>query len=157
LSPPKGVEEEIEPILWITPERTWMAINLFDPHKACGPDKLKPIVLQHFPKPAVEALSSIFMTVIALAYTPIRWRNSDVVFIDKPGKRDLENPRSFRPISLMYFVYKTLEKLVARDLEENDLKSNPMHKDQFGFLKEKSTEHALSATVNEIEKGFHKK
>jgi hypothetical protein len=115
-SPPRGVEEEIEPIPWITPEGTWMAINSFGPHKACGPDKLKPIVLQHLPKLAVEALSSIFMAVIALAYTPIRWRNSDVVFIDKPGKKDLENPRSFRPISLMSFVYKTLEKLVAMDL-----------------------------------------
>jgi hypothetical protein len=43
------------------------------------------------------------------------------------------------------------------DLEENAFKSNPMHEDQFGFMKGKSTEHALSATVNEIEKGFHKK
>jgi hypothetical protein len=114
--PLRGVEKEIEPIPWITPERTWMAINPFCPHKACGPDKLKPIVLQHLPKLAVEALNSIFMAVIALAFTPIRWRNSDVVFIDKPGKKDMENPRSFRPISLMSFVYKTLEKLVAMDL-----------------------------------------
>jgi hypothetical protein len=128
-SPPRGVEEEIEPIPWITPKRTWMAINSFGPHKACGPDKLKPIVVQHLPKLAVEALSSIFMAVIALAYTPIRWRNSDVVFVEKPGKKDLENPRSFRSISLMSFVYKTLEKLVAMDLEENALNSNPMHED----------------------------
>jgi hypothetical protein len=97
------------------------------------------------------------MAVIALAYTPIRWRNSDVVFIDKPGKKDMENPVSFRPISLMSFVYKNLEKLVAIDLEENAFKNNPMHEDQFGFMKGKSTEHALSATVNKIEKGFHKK
>jgi hypothetical protein len=93
------------------------------------------------------------MAVIALAYTPIRWRNSDVVFIDKPGKKDMENPVSFRPISLMSFVYKNLEKLVAIDLEENAFKNNPMHEDQFGFMKGKSTE----ATVNKIEKGFHKK
>jgi hypothetical protein len=90
--PPRGVEKEIEPIPWITPERTWMAINLFGPHKACGPDKLKPIVLQHLPKLAVEELSSIFMAVIALVYTLIRWRNSDVVFIDKPGKKDTHGP-----------------------------------------------------------------
>jgi hypothetical protein len=118
---------------------------------------LKPIVLQHLPKLAVEAVSSIFMAVIALAYTSIRWRNSKVVFIVKPGKKDQENPRSFRPISLMSFVYKTLEKLVAMDLVENAFKSNPMQEDQFGFMKGKSTEHALSATVNEIKKGFHKK
>jgi hypothetical protein len=32
-----------------------------------------------------------------------------------------------------------------------------MHKDQFGFVKGRSTEHALSATVNKIEKGLHRK
>jgi hypothetical protein len=56
----------------------------------------------------------------------------------------------------MSFIYKTLEKLVAMDLEENAFISNPMHEDQFGFIKGKSTEPALSATVNKIEKGFHK-
>jgi hypothetical protein len=55
-----------------------------------------------------------------MQYVPARWRTSDVIFIDKPGKTDLENPRSFRPISLMSFVYKkNLEKVVAMDLEEN--------------------------------------
>jgi hypothetical protein len=83
------------------------------------------------------------MAVIALAYTPIRWRNSDVVFIDKPGEKDLENPRSFRPMSLMSFVNKTLEKLVAMDLEENAFKSSPMHEDQFGFMKGKYTRKNL--------------
>jgi hypothetical protein len=75
----------------------------------------------------VEALSNIFTAVIQLGYVPARWRTSDVIFFDKPGKTDLENPRSFRPISLMSFVYKTLEKVVAMDLEENAFKDNPMH------------------------------
>jgi hypothetical protein len=57
----------------------------------------------------------------------------------------------------MSFVYKTLEKVVAMDLEQNAFKENPMHEDQFGFVKGRSTEHALSATVNEIEKGLHDK
>jgi hypothetical protein len=102
-------------------------------------------------------LSNIFTAVVQLGYVPARWRTSDVIFIDKPGKTDLENPRSFRPISLTSFVYKTLEKVVAMDLEENAFKDNPMHEDQFGFVKGRSTEHALSATVNEVEKGLHKK
>jgi hypothetical protein len=54
----------VKPVSWITPERTWAAINSFAPHKACGPDKLKPVVLQHFPREAVKALSNIFTAVI---------------------------------------------------------------------------------------------
>jgi hypothetical protein len=56
---------------------------------------------QHLPREAVEALSNIFTAVIQLGYVPARWRTSDIIFIDKPGKTDLENPRSYRPISLM--------------------------------------------------------
>jgi hypothetical protein len=144
-------------VSWITLQRTWAAINSFGPHKACGPDKLKPVVLQHLSWEAVEALSKIFTAVIQLGNVPARWRTSDVIFIDKPGKTDLENPHSFRQISQMSFVYKTLEKVVAMDLEENAFKDNPMQEDQFGFVKGRSTEHALSATVNEIEKGLHNK
>jgi hypothetical protein len=47
--------------------------------------------------------------------------------------------------------------VVAMDLEENAFKDNPMHEDQFGFMKGRSTEHALSATVNKIEKDHHNK
>jgi hypothetical protein len=150
-SPPsRSTDIKVDPIPWITPERTWAAINSFGPHKACGPDKLKPVVLQHLPREAVEARSHIFTAVIELGYVPARWRTSDVIFIDKPGKTDFEKNWSFRPISLMSFVYKTLEKVMAMDLEQNAFKDNPMHEDQFGFLKGRSTEHALSATVNEI-------
>jgi hypothetical protein len=91
---------------------------------ACGPDKLKPEVLQHLPREAVEALSNIFTALIELGYVPARWQTSYVIFIDQPGKTDFENPRSFRPISLMSFVYKTLEKVVAMDLEQNAFKEN---------------------------------
>jgi hypothetical protein len=102
--PPRGTEVKVKPIPWITQEQTWAAINLFSPHKACGLNKLKPVVLHHLPRKAVEALSSIFTAVIKLGYVPSRWRTSDVIFNDKPGKTDFENPRSFRPISLMSFV-----------------------------------------------------
>jgi hypothetical protein len=102
--PPRSTEVKVEPILWITPDRTWAAINSFGPHKACCPDKLKPVVLQHLPWEVVEALSDIFTAVTELGYVPTRWRTSDVIFIDKPGKTDFEKPQSFRPISLMSFV-----------------------------------------------------
>jgi hypothetical protein len=115
--PQRDNEVLVEPVSWITLDRTWAAINLFGPPKACSPDKLKPVVLQHLPREAVEALSNIFTAVIQLRYVPARWRTSDVIFIDKPGKPDSENPRSFRLISLMSLVYKkNLEKVVAMDL-----------------------------------------
>jgi hypothetical protein len=45
VSPKRDNEVLVKPVSWITPGRTWAAINSFGPHKACGPDKLKPVVL----------------------------------------------------------------------------------------------------------------
>jgi hypothetical protein len=83
-----------------------------------GPDNLKPIVLQHLPIKAIEALTRIYMVVVDTGYTPRRWRESNVMFLAKPGKTDMADPRSFRTISLMSFVYKGLEKVVSMHLDE---------------------------------------
>jgi hypothetical protein len=96
------------------------------------------------------------MAVVDTGYTPRKWKESNVIFLAKPGKTDMADPRSFRPISLMSFVYKGLEKVVSMQLDETTWKTNSMHKDQFGFRKGLSTEHALSATIGEIERGMAK-
>jgi hypothetical protein len=46
---------------------------------------------------------------------------------------------------------------IALDVFKYAFKDNPMQDDQFGFINGRSTEHALSATVNEIEKSLHQK
>jgi hypothetical protein len=60
----RGNEVLVDPVSWITPDRTWAVINSFGPHKACAPDKLKPVVLQHLPREVVDTLSNIFTAVI---------------------------------------------------------------------------------------------
>jgi hypothetical protein len=108
--PPRGTEVKVEPISWVTPERIWAAINLFGPHKAGGLDKLKPVVLQHLPWDDVEALSSIFTAVIELGYIPARWRTSDVILIDNPGKLTLKTPDHSDQSHSCYLSIKPLRK-----------------------------------------------
>ena len=79
------------------------------------------------------------------------WKDANVIFIHKPGKDDYSHAKSFRPISLSNYLLKVLEKL---SIWRSDiiLKDNPIHKLQHGFQRGKSTDTALSGTVNEIEK-----
>jgi hypothetical protein len=93
--PEPTFERLIEPIPWITPSRIKEALHSFGPHKATGPDSLKPIVLQHLPEAAIEALTRIYMAVVDTGYTPRKWRESNVIFLAKPGKTDMADPRSF--------------------------------------------------------------
>jgi hypothetical protein len=73
------------------------------------------------------------------------------------AKQTLKTPDHLDRSQSCRLSIKTLEKVVAMDLDQNAFKENPLHEDQFGFVKGRSTEHALSATVNEIEKGLHEK
>ena len=71
--------------------------------------------------------------------------------IPKPGKKDYHMPRAFRPISLMCFCLKGLEKLVGWEVEGT---MSTLHHNQHAFRKGYSTDSALSSTVSEIEKGI---
>ena len=75
-------------------------------------------------------------------------------FITKPGKTDMTDPRSYRPISLLSHIFKTIERLSLYYVEETAFKNKPMHKNQFAFRKDMGTDNALSNTVNEIESGL---
>ena len=130
------------------------AIKQFGPHKASGPDDIKPIALQNLPEVAIRALCCLLRASMGLGYTPVDWRKSKVQFIKKPGKKDDLDPRTYRPISLTSFIFKSLERLVLWHLEETALKNSPMHKHQYAFRKGKSCDHALSRTVDKIERAL---
>ena len=73
-----------------------------------------------------------------------------MIFIPKPGKESYRKAKSFRPISLSNYLLKGLERLAAWRMDKS-LVDNPIHHKQHGFQKGKSTESALSNTVNYIE------
>lgn len=136
---------------WINEERLLKALHSFGKDKASGPDGIKPIVLCNLPDNAKEALLGIYSAMIELHYTPALWRKSEIVFIPKPGKTDFTNPRAYRPISLMPFFFKTIERLVQWRLEE---KASPYHRNQHAFRTGHCTEHALSQMTDQIEKAL---
>ena len=53
-----------------------------------------------------------------LGYNPKIWRESKVIFIPKAGKKSYTTTNAFRPISLMQFLYKINEKIIAIEIEE---------------------------------------
>lgn len=98
---------------WIDPDLVRKAMKQFKPHKAAGPDGLKPIVLKYLPQNAIDTLVIIYKACISLGHTPKRWRETKVIFLPKPGKDTYDIPKSYRPISLSNFLLKTLERLVT--------------------------------------------
>jgi hypothetical protein len=71
----------VYPVLWISLVTLDLAFKQFGKHKCPGPDGYRPIVLGHFPLKARTILIKLYTAIIALQYTPQRWRNAEVIFL----------------------------------------------------------------------------
>jgi hypothetical protein len=139
---------------WINAQTLDLAFKQFNKMKCPGPDGYRPIVLCNLPPMARSILIILYNAIIALKYTPLQWRNAEVIFLPKPGKDDYTERRAFRPISLMPFLFKTLERLVKWKIEAHALS---FHKHQHAFRKSHCTENALSYVVDRLEKAISEK
>ena len=144
----------IDSIPWIDEREVVRSLSIFDNYKSPGPDGLKPIVLKHLPPVAIGVLTGLYTAMIRLHYTPQRWQQVHVIFLPKDGKDSYEEKRSFRPISLMLFFVKALERLVQWNLEQI---TRPMHSKQYAYRKGLCTENALSGVVDRVEKALSNK
>ena len=92
-------------------------------------------------------MQTIYKGCLALDYTPQEWLGSKVVFIPMPGKDSYTASKSFRPISLSNYILKGLERLAGWHMDQK-LDLLPLHDAQHGFRQGRSTESAISNTVN---------
>jgi hypothetical protein len=127
------------------------AVFSFQPYKSPGMDGIMPIMLQQGFELLGGKLLMLLRASLALGYIPMSWRHTRVVFIPKPGK-PLTQAKSLRPISLMSFVLKTLEKLLDRHIRGGVLVEKPLHQNQFAYRAGMSTDTALYQVVHKLEK-----
>ena len=147
-----GSESEV--MNYITEEKVTAAIESFGSGKAAGPDQIKPMVLKNLPSSFKKRLTEMYKASIGLGYIPKAWADSKVIFIPKQGKADYQDAKAFRPITLMNFVFKSLEKLMLWRIREKTLIESPMSKYQHGFRERMSTDTALTTVVDKIEQGL---
>ena len=89
-----------------------------------------------------------------LDHLPKIWRRALVVVIPKPTK-PMGDPKSYRPISLLYVPYKILERLICARVEP--LIDPLLPKEQIGFQRGKSTVDQLVLLTQNIEDSFKAK
>lgn len=77
-------------------------------------DGIFPALLQSVGNKIIPQLEKLFRASLKTGFIPSIWRGTKVAFIPKPGKESYDDPKTYRPISLMSFILKTLEKLDRR-------------------------------------------
>ena len=126
------------------------AINELPTGKACGPDGIKNEILKSMPQNYKMEFLRLCASSLSMGFIPECWLNIDVVYIKKQGRKDIDSPKSYRPIGLSSTLLKLCERLVNWRLKATILK-NGIPK-QHAFSLNRSTESAISELVNVIEK-----
>ena len=85
---------------------------------------------------------------------PSRLKRARVVMIPKPGKRDLQEVKAFRPISLLSTLGKGLERFLAKRIAVQAINASILAPRHFGALPGRSAVDLVQALVHRVEKAF---
>lgn len=93
---------EIKNALWRTPIK-----------KTPGPDNIPATVLRCAWPFISEILLDLFNRCLRVGIFPLCWRKAEVISIRKSSDNDPTIPKSYRPVSLLLILGKTLERVVC--------------------------------------------
>ncbi|PFX15504.1 putative RNA-directed DNA polymerase from transposon BS [Stylophora pistillata] len=116
--------------------------------KATGVDGIPSRLLKDGSDALAYPLSLIFNLTIQQNVIPAEWKKAKVTPLHKSGSKD--DPRNYRPISVLPVVSKVLERLIHKQLASFFDDHNLLCKLQSGFRRMHSTETAVTYFADEI-------
>ena len=141
---------ETTPITLTTADIT-KAIHDSKTNNSTGPDNINIQHLKHLGSAAINYLTKIYNIALNTNTIPSIWKLAKIIPIHKPNK-PINVGTSYRPISLLSPIAKTLEKAILPYITDNIENKAEQH----GFKKQHSTTTALHHINNTITSGFNK-
>ena len=126
-------------------------IKLLKGGKAQGPDNILPELMMHCGEKCLEWVHKFYSFCFEHTVIPKIWRRATAMAILKPNK-PADDPKSYRPISLLRVPYKILEKLILARM--NSVIEPQLPTEQAGFRQGRSTVQQILKLTSEIEKSF---
>lgn len=124
--------------------------------KAPGYDMITGHILKELPQSGFKFLTSLFNAVLRTSYFPAQWKVATIIMIPKPGK-NLNDVKSYRPISLLPVVSKVFEKLFYKRIMMFVEKDALIPNHQFGFRQHHATIEQTHRLVDIIQSSFEQK
>lgn len=112
-----------------------------------SPDQISYKILKNCADSLSPIVTELFRTILDSGEVPALWKTSIVVPIFKKGNP--EDCSNYRPISLTCTLSRTLERLVVRAMLRFFTETSFFDKNQFGFLKGRSTTTQLLTTLDD--------
>lgn len=120
-----------------------------------GMDRINYRMIQELPDNALNFLVGIMNESFSSSYIPLSWKNHVVIPVLKKDK-DPNDHSSYRPITLLSCVGKTLESIFKRRIEWFIEHFDKFPKSQFGFRKGKGVHDNLNILNTDIRISFSK-
>ena len=111
-------------------------------------------MLKPLPDKVINYLAVVFRRCLELGRVPDKWLDSISIFIPKQGKKDRADPKSYQPISLTSFLFKSLEKIIQGKLDLDGICPHKISPNQHGFRFSWSTDTALPQFINGVKKSL---
>jgi hypothetical protein len=127
-------------------------INNLNPHKAAGPDQIRPVVLKNINQEISPILTKLFKKSLQSSTLPDIWKMANVAPVYKKGARS--DPANYRPISLTCILCKTLEHIVSSSITKHFTKNDMFYELQHGFREKRSCQTQLLMLVDDILKSL---
>ena len=131
-----------------TEEEVFNLFKNIDPSKASGPDGISGRMLKQTAQSIASPLTTLFNLSIKSGKLPTNWKISSVVPIPRTEFKS-NNPKDYRPISLLPIVSKLLERHIYSVVCEHLIDTEFLSKVQWGFTPGRSTITALLTTFSE--------
>jgi hypothetical protein len=96
------------------------------------------------------ALHVLFNSCLTTGYYPKAFKHSCIVALQKPGKDDYTQPKSYRPIALLNTIRKILDAVIARRISFAVEMHSLLPAEHMSSRKERSTEHAIHMLLERI-------
>lgn len=118
-----------------------------------GSDELPYTIIKTFNDEIIRGITILFNHLIAVSYFPICWQEAIITAIPKPNK-DSTMIKNWRPISMLTCISKIFERIIAKRLNCHTGKLG-IYDNQFGFLNNNSTIHAMTNFQNQVNEGLN--
>ena len=132
----------------VTEEGVRNRLMSLNPHKAPGPDSIRPLVLKECAREVAPIFTTIFNSSLETGRVPDDWKLAHVAPVFKKGEK--YKAENYRPVSLTCVACKVMEHIITSQVMRHANNLNILHPMQHGFRKGVSTETQLIEFLDDL-------
>jgi hypothetical protein len=137
-----------------TKEEVASTIASMNNNKAPGPDGITGNIYKQAFNTVLVFVTALYNGCLKQGIFPTNWKEAKIIPCTKPGREKSNEVTKYRPISLINYGGKVLEKLLINRINHHAFSTAFLNRNQYGFRPQTSSADAVLALKEYIEDGL---